>query len=146
MDGDAFLQCILKEWPEAHYVVFQEEVGQEGTKHYQGFIQFVNRTRITRLKKYPNANTLHWEARKGTPLEAATYCKKEESRRAGPWEHGILEPRIVGKKKELTSAIELMKKDGLQAIAEAFPEVYVKHYKGLLALNVFHLNLIKLNL
>lgn len=56
------------------YIVFQKEVGENGTAHLQGFVQFSAQTRITALKKL--SKRIHWEKRRGTAYQAVHYCKK----------------------------------------------------------------------
>lgn len=64
----------------AQYLVFGREEGEEKqTRHLQGYVEFVNRKRLSALKKFHA--TAHWERRKGTKIEAIQYCKKD-----GDWE------------------------------------------------------------
>jgi len=57
------------------YNVVGKEIGVDGTKHMQGYVIFINRKRLAGVKKiFPRA---HLEIKKGTILEAATYCKKD---------------------------------------------------------------------
>lgn len=57
------------------YHVFGKEVGEKGTPHLQGFIYFVNKKSLKQLSKLiPRA---HLESVKGTPSQAAKYCKKD---------------------------------------------------------------------
>ncbi len=76
----------------AKYMVVQLEQGENGTPHYQGFIQF-NSKRTFEQAKTVIGYECHLEARQGTPAEASEYCQKEDSRVAGPWEQGELQPR-----------------------------------------------------
>jgi len=68
------------------YLVFQLEKGEDGTPHYQGYVQFTSQMRLSGLKKVdPQA---HWEPRKGSHKQAVEYCKKADTRVEGPWEYG----------------------------------------------------------
>lgn len=58
------------------YIVFGKEVGESGTPHLQGYIEFNKAINFTTIKKYiPRA---HFEQRKGTAKEASDYCKKDK--------------------------------------------------------------------
>lgn len=66
------------------YIIIGKEEGEQKTPHLQGYIEFNSPKRLTTLKKI---NTrIHWEARKGTAEQAATYCKKE----GNFWESGTI--------------------------------------------------------
>lgn len=57
------------------YVIVGKEVGEKGTPHLQGYIEFNAGKRLTTMKKLiPRA---HFEIRRGTAEQAATYCKKD---------------------------------------------------------------------
>lgn len=76
-EGHAYLRCI----------VFQKEVGESGTPHFQGYVEFLVRTSIVKAKTYAGFERAHLERRRGSALQAADYCRKEP-RLAGPWEFG----------------------------------------------------------
>lgn len=70
------------------YVIFQLEVGEQGTPHFQGYIEFTTRKRIQTVKNLLNVDSIHLERRRGTQDQACAYASKEESRADGPWEAG----------------------------------------------------------
>lgn len=54
--------------------IFGEEIGESGTKHLQGYIQFKKRNRPSSLKLSPK---IHWEKCKGTRKQNIDYCTKD---------------------------------------------------------------------
>lgn len=55
--------------------VFGCEVGESGTPHLQGYIEFSCKMRPSECKNIPKS--IHWEKRKGTKEQAVSYCLKE---------------------------------------------------------------------
>ena len=74
------------------YLVAQKERGAEGTEHIQAYISFENAVAFTTVKTIFQG--AHIEAARGSPEENRTYCTKEETRVAGPWEYGTLPERV----------------------------------------------------
>lgn len=97
------------DWSEhktVRYAVYQKEEGENGTPHFQGYVEFTRPTRLGALKKIlPQA---HWEPRRGTREEARNYCMKEDSRKDGPWEYGQFETS-QGKRNDLEEVQEKIK-------------------------------------
>lgn len=115
------------------YLVFQVEVGENGTPHVQGFVQFEDKLRLTALKKLHKK--AHWEKRRGTPDEAANYCKKEDSRIDGPYEDGYMSYEATMKLHMVAKAI---KENGLDRAIERFPESYLSLARGMESLAKFY--------
>jgi len=74
-------------WPNVKYVVWQLEQGENETPHYQIYVQFDKQFSLSTLKALLPAG-LHLEPRKKSHAQARDYCKKEDTRIAGPWEFG----------------------------------------------------------
>jgi len=80
-------------------------------------------------------DTIHCQRVSSTPDKAAAYCKKTESRVAGPWEWGKV-PDKRGKKAPLEDAIRAIKAgSSLDTIATEYPSVFVHSYRGLAQLH-----------
>lgn len=58
------------------YLVYGREVGQNGTPHLQGFISFSERKRFNAARQSLGLRC-HIELCRGTPQQAATYCRKD---------------------------------------------------------------------
>lgn len=116
-----------KEWVKnvvCSYICVGEEVGESGTPHLQGYMEFKSSKRFSTLKaECPRG---HFEKRMGTPAQAATYCKKD-----GHFvERGVLSKQ--GARSDLSEvAGDVVAKVPMREIAEAHPVVYVKYYRGL---------------
>lgn len=83
---DGLLDVEFEQWDGLRYAVYQHEVGENGTEHFQGFVQLDRVQRLSRMiSMIPKA---HWEVMRGTADQARAYCMKEDSRLDGPWEFG----------------------------------------------------------
>lgn len=58
--------------------IYQQEKGDNGTPHLQGYVEFGCGKRLSTLKKIEEK--IHWEPRRGSKMEAVKYCSKKESR------------------------------------------------------------------
>lgn len=73
----------------------------------------------------------HAERRWGTPEQAATYCKKEDTRVEGPWEWGKLADG-PGQRSDLLAIAELARGGAsLKSIAEAQPATFIRYHSGI---------------
>jgi len=77
--NDEFQQLVAlsTELPDpVQYVVFGKELGAQGTPHLQGFISFSRRVTFNATKRLVSPRC-HLEKAKGTPAQAAEYCRKD---------------------------------------------------------------------
>lgn len=106
------------------YMVVGKEVGESGTPHLQGYIEFAGSVRFSTLKR--NMPRAHIERRYGTALQASNYCKKD-----GDFtEVGSLSQQ--GKRSDLDDVVEMVEAGASTAeIAEVFPKSYVMYGTGI---------------
>lgn len=79
-------QHDMAEWPDCKYLIYQLELGEEGTLHHQGYCEFGKAKRLAAVRRLlPHA---HWEPRKGTAQQAIDYCRKEDTACTDPVEQG----------------------------------------------------------
>lgn len=64
------------------YLVCQEERGEQGTLHIQGFLILKEKQRLSWMKRRMH-RTCHWEIARGTNTQASDYCKKDETYTGG---------------------------------------------------------------
>lgn len=120
---------VIEIWgPHCSYLVFQEEKGEEGTKHYQGYAEFTKAHRLSAIKKMAKHFQPHWEKRKGKPAEARAYCMKEDTRVAGPWEHGEWKGGNQGSRTDLVELAEAIKAGkSVREIFEEYPASTIRY-------------------
>lgn len=107
------------------FLIYQLERGEQGTFHFQGYVEFKQSKRLAGCRKALGGNP-HLESRRGTQSQAVAYCTKEESRVAGPWRFG--EPLDNGRERGLAPFIERLKSgDSLRDVALSDPEAYSRH-------------------
>ena len=123
--------------PQVEYLVYGYETGDSGTRHLQGYIIF------SRVKRFAEAQALlprgsHLECKRGTPFQAASYCKKDGLfQEFGP---PPTEParRITAtdrfKDWVLSEYETLHRVPTAREIAQAFPTLYLRSKSNLLDL------------
>lgn len=97
---------------QVEYLIVQEERGEEGTVHYQGFMIMKTKKRMTWLKRNMNERA-HWEKTRGTDKQAAAYCKKDDTHVPGGlrFESGCLPKDKKDKEKEAAELLEEIKRN-----------------------------------
>lgn len=119
------------------YAVFQEEKGESGTRHYQGYLELSKRKRIPWLKNRLSGR-IHLEQRRGTAEQARAYARKDDTRLSGPYECGTWSPVTTGQRTDLEGAIDTLRTTGsLRRVAEEHSVEFVKFARGLQQLRLF---------
>lgn len=62
---------------EFSYFIFGQETGENGTPHLQGFFILRSKRRLNQIKALPGFARAHLEVARGSPKQAADYCKKD---------------------------------------------------------------------
>lgn len=111
---------------DAVYAVFQLEIGENGTPHYQGYCMFSERLRLSQVRVY--LATAHWETAKGTPKQNREYCTKPETRVGEFCEIGIFPETGQGKRNDLAELHSALK-NGLRHAdyVEQYFDLWVKY-------------------
>lgn len=91
------------------YAVYQLEKGEEGTPHFQGYVEMLKQTTLGGMRSMFQA---HWTVAR-RPDKAVAYCMKDDTRLDGPWEFGARSN--PGKRKDI--------EDIQQAIASGMTKV-----------------------
>lgn len=118
------------------YMVWQLEIGDNGTNHFQGYVEFLNRKKGSTLKNLFTRCDPHLEAARGTPTQASEYCKKDDTRvpgdESGPWEFGELTQVTQGSRTDLIS-VKAKIDDGtdLLSISDEHPNEFMKYTRGI---------------
>lgn len=111
------------EWPaNVKYAVWQLEVGERGTPHYQGYVELGTPRGLSYMRNV--VPLAHWEIRRGSADDARDYAMKQETRMAGPWEHGEFVSKKQGRRNDL-EAIKNMLDAGASLI-----DIYEKYFES----------------
>lgn len=62
------------------YIIFQLERGEEGTPHYQGYVEFTDRMSMSKIHLILGFERIAMYYRRGSREQARDYCKKEDTR------------------------------------------------------------------
>lgn len=110
------------------YVLFGREVGESGTPHLQGYVEFGSPVRITGAKRLLGINSLHLERACGTASENLTYCSKQDPNpyQSGTPGHGS------GHRSDLDSVYAMVKSGSTFAeISEHNPGAAIRYSRGI---------------
>lgn len=77
----------LDNW-KVKYIIVQLEKGENETIHWQGFIMFAERRSLSWLKTHLSYRA-HWEVARGSPTQAAEYCRKDDTHIPMPVENHV---------------------------------------------------------
>lgn len=112
---------------DVEYAVWQLEIGEQGTEHFQGYVVFFEKKRGTTVKALFPRET-HLEVARGTPTQNRRYCTKAETRVGDFCEIGIFPKKGQGKRTDLDE-LHLELKNGLRQheYVERFFPLWVKY-------------------
>lgn len=119
--------CVAENSP-INYLVFGREVGESGTPHFQGYVEFKNRKTLGAAKALLGQR-LHLEKRRGTSQEASDYCAKEDH---NPYVFGTLSVSEAGRRSDLESALnDVREGSSIFELWQSHPTVMVRYEKAM---------------
>ena len=113
------------------YLIYQKEVGENGTLHFQGYLETSRRVRLSQLKSIHQG--IHWEVRRGTQAQAIAYASKRDTRADGPWEYGERRETRPGRRRDL-EAVAGRIRDGqsFETIRDEFPAESIQFRRSIM--------------
>jgi hypothetical protein len=111
--------------------VYQDEIGESGTHHIQGYVEFKAPKRFSTLKRSIAFGRAHLERRGGTAQQASDYCKKKETRKPGTEPYEVGEISRQGKRNDLSKVKELLDSGASQQkVADEYFGPWVRYRKS----------------
>lgn len=111
------------------YLLYGFEVGESGTPHLQGFIQFKGPRTFQSVQRVLGDSRFHIEARKGSVQQCIAYCKKDNSYT----EFGEPTRNIgQGTRTDLQEVATFIQQGAtVLDICNEYPQMYLKFAKGI---------------
>lgn len=111
------------------YITFGREVGANGTRHLQGYLELSRRQRFTAIHRLPGLSRAHLEARKGTAAQASEYCWKEDRE---PYRAGTISVSQQGRRSDLEATKLALDNGGtIQDVAQEHFGTFLKYHRAL---------------
>ncbi|ATP66724.1 Rep [Circovirus kiore] len=124
--------------PLAKYLICGREVGENGTPHLQGFVNLKKKMRFNAMKT-ALCGRCHLEPARGDDCSNQSYCSKGGDILI---EEGV--PQRERQRTDLALACEKLTEGGdIRHVARDHPETFVRYFRGLLALQLYHPDLHK---
>lgn len=126
-------------FPSVGYCIYSEESAENGTHHYQGYIEFIRAVRLaTCVKLIPKA---HFEPRRGSQQQAIDYASKlDGSHIDGPYEYGKPSAGQGSRTDLLAIKKALDEGSSMKAVSEDFFSQFVRYHRGLAEYSLLHLS------
>lgn len=104
------------------YLIWQEEKGESGTPHLQGFVSLNKKQRISAVKKVVG-DRARIAVANGTPDQSRKYCSKIDTRKEGtePRVYGNLPSSEQGKRNDITAYRDACR-EGEMTLKRAFED------------------------
>lgn len=128
-----YMEDVKENATPVRYIIWQLERGEIAHRyHLQGYLELNAPKRLTGVKQLIS-RTAHWEPRRATRDEARNYCRKEDTRCGGPWEHGVWNAKGRGFRSDLASIAEAISAGTLTFanIREEVPAKYCQYRNGI---------------
>lgn len=108
--------------------------------HIQGYVECTRDLRLQDLRRLCFGGRAHWEKRRGNQQQARDYCRKDDTRVAGPWEIGQFAPMGQGQRSDLARAVDTLieHKGDYRRVAMDHPTTFIKYHRGVEKLAQFH--------
>jgi len=132
---EAQLDVLFEEWDCLRYVIWQMEMGEDGTVHFQGYLELDRAQRRSYVHALLPGAALF--LRQGTRDQARDYCCKETSRIEGPWEYGDWNAGGQGARQDLAAfkaAVDTGKTD--LEIWDQMPALFLHNMRSLPSLRM----------
>lgn len=119
------------------YAIYSLEIGESGTPHYQGYIEFKKKTTLGRIHNMFGGefHGVHVEARRGKQAEAIAYCYKPTSPYPdhndgsfieGPWVYGA--PKMQGERSDILELHQLVATGPtMKTVIDTLPHQFYKY-------------------
>lgn len=117
----------LVEGGDATYLIVGHEIGDSGTPHLQGYIEFAIPKGFTFARNELGGPRVHIEIRRGSGLAAASYCKKGGDFK----EYGTLRKSCKGDRRDLREIQDLIESGCSELdIARHYPGQWHRYYRS----------------
>jgi hypothetical protein len=118
------------------FLVFQAEIGENGTRHLQGYAEFPHPVsyRTARKRLFGDSEATAWFAKaKGDAASNIRYCSKDRTRQPGTEIVRFGDPRPgQGKRSDLDTIVELIgARKSLRDICRMETSTFIKFHRGI---------------